>query len=323
MTDRLDEAGMPMLAQPCAALTTANAEREALEAIHEFLGIASKRLYPTPDKPNSDWAKLRSAVDALALLEARAALTAGKVAEQEPTGFKTVPVKVTDAMIDAANAVPSGLAGSPPHWQWVWDALLSAAPQQTAQEPVAWLHTTTNNSEREAFEAAMIRLSNMEESAHDKPYPGDDEANAFWAFWKEARAALTAGKVTAEPVAQEDHECEYQNGDGVCRQCAELAKRAKPFGYARAIDYRIVGQQPEDHELCNADAPGAFPLYADPQQTAQSTEPKTAREAVIEECVKECYVVLNAARCARSRHAAALCVVAVCALLTPPRKTTC
>jgi hypothetical protein len=187
MTDRLDEAGMPMLAQPCAALTTANAERETLEAIHEFLGIASKRLYPTPDKPNSDWAKLRSAVDALALLEARAALTAGKVAEQEPTGFKTVPVKVTDAMIDAANAVPSGLAGSPPHWQWVWDALLSAAPQQTAQ----------------------------------------------------------------------------------------------------------------------------------------STEPKTAREAVIEECVKECYVVLNAARCARSRHAAALCVVAVCALLTPPRKTTC
>jgi hypothetical protein len=194
-----DEAGMPILAQPCAALTAANAEREALEAIHEFLGIAAKRLYPTPDKPNSDWAKLQVAVDALALLEventalsrdierhiagrekgaekvtmgereafeaamirlsnmeesahdkpypgddeanafwafwkdAQTSLTARKVAEQEPTGFKTVPVKVTDAMIDAANAAPSGIAGSPPHWQWVWDALLSAAPQQSAE----------------------------------------------------------------------------------------------------------------------------------------------------------------------------------------------
>jgi hypothetical protein len=29
-------------------------EREAFGSIHEFLGIASKRLYPTPDKPNSE-----------------------------------------------------------------------------------------------------------------------------------------------------------------------------------------------------------------------------------------------------------------------------
>jgi hypothetical protein len=57
-------------------------ERGAFAAIHEFLGIATKRLYPTPDKPNSDWAKLRAAVDALALLEARAASTSANVASK-------------------------------------------------------------------------------------------------------------------------------------------------------------------------------------------------------------------------------------------------
>lgn len=40
----------------------------ALAAIHEFLGIAQKKIYPQPDKPQSDWAKLKSAVDGLALL---------------------------------------------------------------------------------------------------------------------------------------------------------------------------------------------------------------------------------------------------------------
>jgi hypothetical protein len=68
------------------AANGAMGEREAFEAIHEFLGIAAKRLYPTPDKPNSDWAKLRAAVDALALLQARAALTAEKVAAEPVAG---------------------------------------------------------------------------------------------------------------------------------------------------------------------------------------------------------------------------------------------
>jgi hypothetical protein len=54
-------------------------------------------------------------------------------------GWKLVPIKVTNGMIDAANAVPFGIAGSPPHWQWVWDAMLAAAPAAPAQsgEPVA------------------------------------------------------------------------------------------------------------------------------------------------------------------------------------------
>jgi hypothetical protein len=69
---------------PCqhnAAPSVEPDERGAFQAIHEFLGIAIKRLYPTPDKPNSDWAKLRAAVDALAVLEARAASTSANVAQ--------------------------------------------------------------------------------------------------------------------------------------------------------------------------------------------------------------------------------------------------
>ncbi|MBB3256910.1 hypothetical protein [Paraburkholderia sp. WP4_3_2] len=53
--------------------TMKDGERAAFEAINEFLTIATKMIYPAPDKPNSDWAKLGAAVDALALLEARAA----------------------------------------------------------------------------------------------------------------------------------------------------------------------------------------------------------------------------------------------------------
>lgn len=53
----------------------------------------------------------------------RAAISAGEAQQ----GHVLVPKKVTNAMIDAANAVPSGFAGSPPHWQFVWDAMLAAA----------------------------------------------------------------------------------------------------------------------------------------------------------------------------------------------------
>lgn len=70
------------------------------------------------------------------------------VAKPAPAGMVLVPRKVTEAMNDAYNDVPSGFAGSPPASQWVWDAMLAAAP------------TTPPPTLNEAFDqvgAAMMR----------------------------------------------------------------------------------------------------------------------------------------------------------------------
>ena len=45
-----------------------------------------------------------------------------------PEGWKLVPTRIDNNMIDAANNVPEGIFGTHPHWQWVWDAMLSSAP---------------------------------------------------------------------------------------------------------------------------------------------------------------------------------------------------
>ena len=68
------------------------------------------------------------------LPEARAAAPQAEAAQGVPDGWKIVPTKVDNAMIDAANNVPSGIAGSPPHWQWVWDAILAAAPSPDREQ---------------------------------------------------------------------------------------------------------------------------------------------------------------------------------------------
>lgn len=39
-----------------------------------------------------------------------------------------VPRKITEAMCDACHNAPGGFAGSPPHPQHLWDAMLAAAP---------------------------------------------------------------------------------------------------------------------------------------------------------------------------------------------------
>jgi hypothetical protein len=66
-------------------MTTQN--EAALNAIHEFLGIAKEKIYPQPDKPNSDWAKLKAAVDGLALLSASAPAAPLFTPEQVATLF--------------------------------------------------------------------------------------------------------------------------------------------------------------------------------------------------------------------------------------------
>lgn len=103
---------------------------------------------------------------------------------------------------------------------------------------------------------------------------GDELAAALE---RAARASSPNAADERAAEAREDHECVYENGDGICRECAELAKRPKPFGYARAIDYRITGQEPEDHELCSADAPGAFAIYRASSPNAAGAEDLSER----------------------------------------------
>jgi hypothetical protein len=131
-------------------------EREAFGSIHEFLGIASKRLYPTPDKPNSDWAKLRAAVDALALLEARAALTAEKVAA-EPTSipFSAYRLKVAEECCERlmSACTDSGCPDGVNMADWIRQL---AAPQQPAQ--------SAEQDERAAFATSTTRRMVQEHS---------------------------------------------------------------------------------------------------------------------------------------------------------------
>lgn len=63
---------------------------------------------------------MRAFAEATAALRARGAV---------PSGWKLVPLRVNNNMIDAANDTPTGIGGSPPHWQHVWDQMLCAAPE--------------------------------------------------------------------------------------------------------------------------------------------------------------------------------------------------
>jgi hypothetical protein len=119
--------------------------------------------------------------------DAARALLASKPAV--PEGWKLVPEKVTNAMIDAANDTPSGIAGTPPHWQWVWDAMLAASPTAPAQ-PCGEDAANGAIGEREAFDqwfktrGVWPRLTYLE-------------------IWQASRAALTAEKVAGqEPVGE-------------------------------------------------------------------------------------------------------------------------
>jgi hypothetical protein len=97
--------------------------------------------------------------------DAARALLASKPAV--PEGWRLVPEKVTNAMIDAANDTPSGIAGTPPHWQWVWDAMLAAAPAHAAD------HTQCCDSP--AFCSSVRRCTAKDPTAAPAQSCGDAE----------------------------------------------------------------------------------------------------------------------------------------------------
>lgn len=105
----------------------------------------------------------------------------------------------------------------------------------------------------------------------------------------------------ASPAAEgetEDHECVYENGDGVCRQCAELAKHHRAAASPAAEVVRLqhvataedggklrwmTGRRPRDCELYAMPDGGRAPatLYTAPQH-AQADAPAEAREPLNE-----------------------------------------
>ena len=44
------------------------------------------------------------------------------------TKWKLVPVEPDEAMADAAQAVPAGIGGCPPHWAHIYRAMIAASP---------------------------------------------------------------------------------------------------------------------------------------------------------------------------------------------------
>jgi hypothetical protein len=101
----------------------------ALAAIHEFLGIAQKKICPQPDKPESDWAKLKAAVDGLSLLAA--SQPSAVVLDDERAALSAALQRYLDCDVarDAPGDTPAAQARA---------ALASAASlQATATQPAS------------------------------------------------------------------------------------------------------------------------------------------------------------------------------------------
>lgn len=215
-------------------------------------------------------------------------LDSGDILADAQTAISAVACRtMTDAQIDAtwANLDARGSSLYEPH-QWEVEmrrrfarAIIAATPAPAQTEPPAaderatlslnplqlrWIKDNVRDAYDTGYNDARRNSAVSGDSAPGyrgreiEKAKGDELAAALE---RAARASSPNAADERAAEAREDHECVYENGDGICRECAELAKRPKPFGYARAIDYRITGQEPEDHELCSADAPGAFAIY--------------------------------------------------------------
>jgi hypothetical protein len=101
--------------------------REELDANGKPTGYLSFKALP-PDDVFSPWNACcyRETCREYARLALSTATPAGE--------WIYVPRKITEAMCDACHDVPSGIAGSPPHPQWIWDAMLAASPRGASNQ---------------------------------------------------------------------------------------------------------------------------------------------------------------------------------------------
>jgi hypothetical protein len=114
-----------------------------------------------------------------------------------PEGWRVVPEHVTDNMIDAANNTPSGIAGSPPHWQHVWDCMLDAAPAAPQAPAVSAVDRTPPFSNCRFRECDLPGQCRSEGKCHHPvttaPARSEQESDrdAYYRGWNAAIAAFS------------------------------------------------------------------------------------------------------------------------------------
>lgn len=156
--------------------------------------------------------------------------------------WKLVPTKVTNEMIDAANAVPSGIAGSPPHWQWIWDAMLDASPAAPAQsgETKDWRVGLFRSSSNPRKQVRVLADGYAQISEHEKHHSFvrwiDDAAPQPAQTAQSEAAALQACRAIVKW-------CDKNPPAGDALWCVQLARQAiagQPAQTERALtDERI------------------------------------------------------------------------------------
>lgn len=203
-----------MTSHPNDPANGAMMDQQALNAIHEFLGIAQKKIYPQPDKPDSDWAKLKAAVDGLALLSASA------------------PAMPQDERIATLERMLAGERGQVEIWmqrakEWcdkhaVLRAALDAAPAAPAQsaEPVATVRTHTTQAGESVMGIALRQCGDEMEWRHllaCNPEFSDMHPHEYFPVG----TVLTlppAAPQPSQPVEAHGY-CDHKYINGECKKC--------------------------------------------------------------------------------------------------------
>ena len=71
---------------------------------------------------------------------------------------------------------------------------------------------------------------------------------------KDSGVWFPLGFIHAAQPAREDHECTYENGDGICRECAELAQRARLEASVRRYQEMVDVLKKRLHDVTHPEA---------------------------------------------------------------------